>query len=71
METLADETATRLAKTEGFADCLRITKGGDELLAAVADRFRSGDNVYDSHDVKNGVFRIAFWYDDSHRRWFK
>jgi hypothetical protein len=69
--TLDPATAARLAESEGFGDCVRITTTRNELLAALSERFRSGDNAYDAPDVKDGLFRIGFWYDKSHRRFFE
>lgn len=71
LATLDAESAVKLAESEGFGDCVGVTTTRGELHAAIAERFRSGDNVYNPQDVEDDLFRIGFWYDESHRRFFK
>jgi hypothetical protein len=62
----ADNVAT-LVKDEGFGDCITITTSSEGLVAAIAERLRARDNAYDHQSVKENMFRIGFWHDESHR----
>ena len=62
--------ARAVASEAGFADCVTVTEAyaPDELLRAVAERLRAGDNCWSAGTVDGAVASIYLWYDPSHRR---
>ena len=64
------EAATAVAGQEGLQDCISITSSFDGLTTAIAERFKSGDNVWDGQLVGDDIVRIGFYKDKTHRRVF-
>jgi hypothetical protein len=60
--------AVRDAGKAGFADSIVITTGRQQLLDAVAARFRDGDNAWSDGFGDERTITIHFWHDPSHRR---
>ena len=55
--------------TAGLKDSIRATRGYVELIEAVVERFRAGDNVWaDTSGADTGVIVLRFWHDPTHRR---
>jgi hypothetical protein len=62
-------TAHDLAVTAGLNDSIRVTRGYGELLEAIVDRFRAGDNAWaDVSGAAEGVIAQHFWHDPTHPR---
>jgi hypothetical protein len=59
---------TQIIATAGLTDSVRVVRGFAELLEAVEERFRCGDNVWDDGATAGGVIVLRFWHDRTHRR---
>jgi hypothetical protein len=63
-------SANRIAELGGFADSISVTQGRGQLVRAVAERFRSGDNVWADPAGSDGIIVLHFWHDPTHGRVF-
>jgi len=61
------DAATAIAVAEGFDDCITVVTSTEQLIAAIAVRLSSGDNVWDAHAVGD-IVRVGLWHDQSHPR---
>jgi hypothetical protein len=61
-------SAAELIATADLKDAVRVTRGYPELLDAVVERFRAGDNVWDGDADSGDMIVLRFWHDSTHRR---
>jgi hypothetical protein len=61
-------SAMGIAQSSEFADSIRVTEGYDQLVEAVAERFRAGDNVWADTFNGDGLIVLRFWNDPTHGR---
>jgi hypothetical protein len=53
--------------TAHMKDSIRVTRGYAELIEAVVERFRSGDNVWTDVPGSEPLIVLRFWHDPTHR----
>ena len=61
-------SAEEIIKSRGFTDSIIVTQGYAQLVQAVAERFRLGDNVWTDTSQSKNVIALRFWHDPTHRR---
>lgn len=64
----AAASAGGIAESSGFADSITVTRGREQLVRAVAERFRSGDNAWADTAGSGGIIVLHFWHDPTHGR---
>ncbi|HSI33947.1 MAG TPA: hypothetical protein VK986_10210 [Tepidisphaeraceae bacterium] len=62
------DSAAEIARSAGFHESIHIARGYAQLVLAVADRFRAGDNVWSDNSGGDGIVVIHFWNDPTHGR---
>jgi hypothetical protein len=63
---VAPDSARDIAGTNGFAGSITVTVGHEEILQAVANRFRDGDNAWADTTAPGGIASLHLWHDPSH-----
>ena len=61
-------SAAAIVTSADLKESIRITRGYAELVEAVVERFRAGDNVWADLPGSDALVVLHFWHDPTHRR---